>query len=60
VRIVSIFIIMFLFSSLLLAKREHPEKWYQQKWWEEQKGRARIAIDLKVNIGCPLNPLNKV
>jgi len=39
-RIVSIFVIIFLFPSLLLAKREHPEKWYQKKWCEEQKGRV--------------------
>ena len=32
VRISTIFIIIFLLPSLLLAKREHPEKWYQQKW----------------------------
>jgi hypothetical protein len=38
IRIASILIIIFLFPSLLLAKREHPEKWCQQKWCEAHKG----------------------
>jgi hypothetical protein len=33
-----VFIIIFIFPASLLAKREHPEKWYQRKWCEAQKG----------------------
>jgi hypothetical protein len=44
VRISTIFIIIFLFPSLLLAKREHPEKWYQQKWCEANQGRVEVVL----------------
>jgi hypothetical protein len=27
-----------------LAKREHPEKWYQQKWCEAQKGPVEVVL----------------
>jgi hypothetical protein len=30
--------------SLLLAKREHPEKWYQQKWCEAHEGRVEVVM----------------
>ena len=51
-RIVSIFIIIFLFPSLLLAKREHPEKWYQKKWCEEQKGRVEVVLQDGTRCDC--------
>jgi hypothetical protein len=28
----------------LLAKREHAEKWYQQKWCEAQKGQVEVVL----------------
>ena len=52
VRIVSIFIIIFLFPSHLLAKREHPEKWYQQKWCEKQKGRVEVVLPDGTRCDC--------
>ena len=44
VRISTIFIIIFIFPYLLLAKREHPEKWYQQKWCEANKGQVEVVL----------------
>ena len=51
-RIVSIFIIIFLFPSLLLAKREHPERWYQEKWCEEQKGKVEVVLPDGTRCDC--------
>ena len=45
-------IIIFLFPSLLLAKREHPEKWYQEKWCEAQKGRVEVVFPDGTRCDC--------
>jgi len=50
--IVSIFIIIFLIPSLLLAKREHPEKWYQERWCREQSGQVVVALPGKTRCDC--------
>jgi hypothetical protein len=47
-----IFILIFLFPQLLLAKREHPEKWYQKKWCEEHKGQVEIAFPDGTRCDC--------
>ena len=52
VRIVSIFVIIFLFPSLLLAKREHPEKWYQKRWCREQGGQMEVVLPDKTRCDC--------
>jgi hypothetical protein len=52
VRIVSIFIIIFLFPSLLLAKREHPEKWYQERWCREQGGQIEVILPDRTRCDC--------
>ena len=39
-----IFIILFIFPAHILAKREHPEKWYQQKWCEANKGQVEVVL----------------
>ncbi len=44
VKVALILTIIFIFPSLLFAKREHPEKWYQKKWCEEQKGRVEVVL----------------
>jgi hypothetical protein len=36
VRVAFKIIIIFMLPSLLLAKREHPEKWYQERWCRKQ------------------------
>ena len=47
-----ILIVIFLCPSLLLAKREHPEKWYQKKWCEEQKGRVEVVLPDGTRCDC--------
>jgi hypothetical protein len=54
-RIVSIFIIIFFFPSLLLAKREHPEKWYQERWCSEQGGQIEVVLPDKTRCDCVTN-----
>ena len=51
-KIVIIFITIFLFPSLLFAKREHPEKWYQEKWCEEHKGQVEIVLPDGTRCDC--------
>jgi len=51
-RLVSIFIIIFLFPSLLLAKREHPEKWYQEQWCREQGGQTEVVLPDRTRCDC--------
>jgi hypothetical protein len=43
-KIALILIIVFLFPSLLLAKREHPEKWYQEQWCKAHKGQIEVVL----------------
>jgi hypothetical protein len=35
-----------------LAKREHPEKWYQQTWCEAQKGRIEVVLPDGTRCDC--------
>jgi hypothetical protein len=44
--------IIFLFPSLLLAKREHPEKWYQERWCREQGGQIEVVLADKTRCDC--------
>jgi hypothetical protein len=44
--------IIFLFPSLLLAKREHPEKWYQERWCREQGGQIEVVLPDKTRCDC--------
>jgi len=39
-----ILIIIFILPAPLLAKREHPEKWYQEKWCEAHKGQVEVVL----------------
>jgi hypothetical protein len=47
-----IIIAIIIFPSLLLAKREHPEKWYQVKWCEAHKGRVEVALPDGARCDC--------
>jgi hypothetical protein len=47
-----ILIFIVLFPSLLLAKREHTEKWYQEKWCEAHKGQVEIAMPDSTRCDC--------
>jgi len=52
VKVALILIVIFIFPSLLFAKREHPEKWYQEKWCEEQKGRVEVVLPDGTRCDC--------
>ena len=52
VRIFTIFIIIFLFPSQLLAKRERPERWYQEKWCEVHKGQVEVVLPDGTRCDC--------
>jgi hypothetical protein len=45
-------IILLSFPSLLLAKREHPEKWYQERWCREQGGQVEVVLPDKTRCDC--------
>ncbi len=47
-----IFILVFLFPLLLFAKREHPEKWYQEKWCQEHRGQVEVALPDGTRCDC--------
>jgi hypothetical protein len=44
VKVALILSIIFLFPPLLFAKREHPEKWYQERWCREQGGQIEVVL----------------
>ena len=48
-------VILVLISSLAYAKRLHPEKWYQNKWCSEQKGRAEFVLPDNTRCDCLTN-----
>ena len=52
VKITLILIIMFIFPSLLLAKREHPEKWYQEKWCQAHGGQVEVVLPDGTRCDC--------
>jgi hypothetical protein len=37
---------------MLLAKREHPEKWYQERWCREQGGQIEVVLPEKTRCDC--------
>jgi hypothetical protein len=47
-----ILILIFIFSALLLAKRNHPEKWYQQKWCEAHRGKVEVVLPDGTRCDC--------
>ncbi len=47
-----IFIMLLIFPSLLLAKREHPEKWYQERWCREQGGKIEVVLPDRKRCDC--------
>lgn len=38
--------------SLAGAKRQHPERWYQEKWCREQGGRQEVRLPDKTRCDC--------
>ena len=47
-----ILIIIFVFPTLLLAKREHPEKWYQEQWCGANKGKVEVVLPDGTRCDC--------
>ena len=47
-----IIIITIIFPSLLLAKREHPEKWYQEKWCQAHGGQVEVVLPDGTRCDC--------
>ena len=47
-----ILIVIFLCPSLVLAKREHPEKWYQEQWCEAHNGQVEITMPDGTRCDC--------
>ena len=47
-----IFIILFMLPLQLLAKREHPEKWYKERWCREQGGQVEVVLPDKTRCDC--------
>jgi hypothetical protein len=35
-----------------LAKREHPEKWYRERWCREQGGRIEVVLPDRTRCDC--------
>jgi hypothetical protein len=55
VRVAFKIIIIFMLPSLLLAKREHPEKWYQERWCRKQGehgGQTEVVLPGKTRCDC--------
>ena len=50
--LIIIIVIIFILPAPILAKREHPEKWYQQKWCEAQKGRVEVVLSDGTRCDC--------
>ena len=45
VKVALIVSIIFLFPlQVVLAKREHPEKWYLERWCREQGGQIEVVL----------------
>ena len=51
-KIALVFIAVFVFPSLVLAKREHPEKWYQGQWCEAHKGQVEVVLPDGTRCDC--------
>ena len=51
-KLLLILYIIFLFPSFLMAKREHPEKWYQERWCREQGGQIEVVLPDVTRCDC--------
>ena len=38
--------------SVALSKRDHPEKWYQEKWCAEQNGQTEVRLPDGTRCDC--------
>jgi hypothetical protein len=51
-KVALIIITILIFPTPLFAKREYPEKWYQQKWCEAQKGQVEVVLPDGTRCDC--------
>ena len=51
-KVAAIFILIFLLPSMLLAKRDHPERWYQVQWCEAHKGQIEVVLPDGTRCDC--------
>ena len=47
-----IIITLFMLPAQVLAKREHPEKWYQERWCRERGGQIEVVLPDKTRCDC--------
>ena len=47
-----ILLIILVFPASALAKREHPEKWYHQKWCEAHEGQVEVVLPYGTRCDC--------
>ena len=45
-------ILVFLLPSVVLAKREHPEKWYQEQWCTAHRGQIEVVLPDGTRCDC--------
>lgn len=45
-------ILIVLLPSLADAKRDHPERWYQQQWCEQQGGQTEVVLPDRTRCDC--------
>ena len=50
--IVSFLLFIFLSPLPALANRDHPEKWYQEKWCQERGGRTEVRLPDRTRCDC--------
>ncbi len=55
-----IIIATIIFPSLVWAKREHPEKWYQVKWCQAHKGQVEVVLPDGRNDNRKLTPVDNL
>jgi hypothetical protein len=51
-KVAAIFILIFLLPSMLLAKREHPERWYQVHWCKAHAGQIEVVLPDGTRCDC--------
>ena len=47
-----ILLIIMVFPASALGKREHPGKWYQEKWCEAHEGQVEVVLPDRTRCDC--------
>jgi len=51
-RILLVFSILIILPAPISAKRDHPEKFYQNKWCQDQGGKVEVVLPDKTRCDC--------